>query len=168
MKTIKLTFLMLFIGFILGITATLVWQQNFEIVPRYSVDSNDIRGLAWQTAKRYHVDVSLLFAIIKQESQWNPNIISSKGAIGLMQIMPETGVTECGLTEEQLLNPQLNLDCGTRYFTQLFKQFGSVKLALCAYNAGPTRVSELGNNCPSFEETNRYTQKILATWRGGK
>ena len=168
MKTIKLTFLMLFIGFILGITATLVWQQNFEIVPRYSVDSNDIRGLAWQTAKRYHIDVSLLFAIIDQESQWNPSTISSKGAIGLMQIMPGTGWSECGLIEEQLLNPQLNLDCGTRYFTQLFKQFGSVKLALCAYNAGPTRVSELGNNCPSFEETNRYTQKILATWRGGK
>lgn len=168
MKAIKSHTFAGFLGFILGITATLVWQQNFEIVPRYSVDSNDIRGLAWQTAKRYHIDVSLLFAIIDQESQWNPSTISSKGAIGLMQIMPGTGWSECGLIEEQLLNPQLNLDCGTRYFTQLFKQFGSVKLALCAYNAGPTRVSELGNNCPSFEETNRYTQKILATWRGGK
>lgn len=168
MKTIKLTFFMLFMGFIFGITATLVWQQYFEIVPRYPIDSNDIRGLAWQSARRYHVDATLLFAIINQESQWNPNTISSKGAIGLMQIMPGTGWSECGLTEEQLLNPQLNLDCGTRYFTQLFKQFGSVRLALCAYNAGPTRVSELGNNCPPFEETNRYTQKILATWRGGK
>ena len=168
MKTIKSHTFAWFIGFILGITTTLVWQQNFEIIPRYSVDSNDIKGLAWQAARRYHVDATLLFAIINQESQWNSNAISPKGAVGLMQIMPETGWKECGFNEEQLLNPQLNLDCGTRYFTQLFKQFGSVKLALCAYNAGPTRVSELGNNCPSFEETNRYTQKILAAWRGGK
>ena len=168
MKTVKSHTFALIIGFILGVTTTLIWQQNFEIIPRYSVDSNDIRGLAWQTARRYHVDVSLLFAIIDQESQWNSSTISSKGAIGLMQIRPETGQSECGLTEEQLFNPQLNLDCGARYFTQLFKQFGSVRLALCAYNAGPTKVSELGNNCPPFEETNRYTQKILATWRGSK
>ncbi len=167
MKTIKLTFLVLLIGFILGITATLIWQQNFEIIPRYSVDSNDIRGLAWQAARRYHVDATLLFAIINQESQWNSNAISPKGAVGLMQIMPETGWKECGFNEEQLFNPQLNLDCGTRYFTQLFKQFGSVKLALCAYNAGPERVTQLGR-CPQYQETIRYTQSILAAWQGGK
>ena len=167
MKTIKLTFLMLFTGFILGITATLIWQQPFEIIPRYSVDSNDIRGLAWQAARRYHVDATLLFAIINQESQWNPSTISHKGAIGLMQIMPETGSAECGLNEEQLFNPQLNLECGARYFTQLFKQFGSVRLALCAYNAGPERVTQLGR-CPQFQETLRYTQNILTTWQGGK
>ena len=93
--------------------------------------------------------------------------ISSKGAIGLMQIMPGTGWSECSLTEKQLLNPQLNLDCGTRYFTQLFKQFGSVKLALCAYNAGPERVNQLGR-CPQFQETLRYIQNILTAWQGGK
>ncbi len=158
---------MLLIGFILGITTTLILQQNFEIIPRYSVDSDDIRGLAWQSARRYHVDATLLFAIINQESRWNSDAISPKGAVGLMQIMPETGWKECGFNEEQLFNPQLNLDCGTRYFTQLFKQFGSVKLALCAYNAGPERVAQLGR-CPQFQETIRYTQNILTAWQGGK
>jgi soluble lytic murein transglycosylase-like protein len=167
MKALKSHTVALFIGFILGITTTLVWQQNFEIIPRYLADSNDMRELAWQAARRYHVDATLLFAIIDQESQWDPNAISPKGALGLMQIMPGTGWGECGLTKEQLFNPQLNLDCGTRYFTQLFKQFGSVKLALCAYNAGPKRVNRLGR-CPQFQETIRYTQKILTAWQGGK
>jgi soluble lytic murein transglycosylase-like protein len=167
MKAIKSYTLALFIGFILGITTTLVWQQYFEIIPRYSVNSNDIRGLAWQAARRYHVDATLLFAIIDQESQWNSNAISPKGAIGLMQILPITGKSECDLTEEQLFNPQLNLDCGARYFTQLFKHFGSVRLALCAYNAGPERVAQLGR-CPQFQETIRYTQNILTAWQGGK
>lgn len=167
MKAIKSHTFAWFIGFILGVTLTLVWQQHFEIIPRYSVDSNDIRGLAWQAARRYHVDATLLFAIVSQESQWNPNAISPKGAIGLMQILPVTGWNECGFTEEQLFNPQLNLDCGARYFTQLFKQFGSVRLALCAYNAGPERVTQLGR-CPQFQETIRYTQNILTAWQGGK
>lgn len=166
MKTIKLTFLMLFIGFILGITSTLVWQRYFEIVPRSSIDSGDIRGLAWQAARRYHIDVTLLFAIIDQESKWNPGAISPKGAMGLMQIMPETAKLECGITEEnQLFDPALNLECGTLYFSRLLKHFGTVKLALCAYNSGPNRVAELGR-CPRLRETTNYTQTILANWRG--
>ena len=119
-------------------------------------------------ARRYHLDVTLLFAIIDQESQWNPNAISPKGAIGLMQIMPETGEMECGLvTRDQLLDPKLNLECGATYFSRLLKHFGTVKLALCAYNSGPNRVAELGR-CPQLQETTRYTKNILTAWQGGK
>ena len=173
MKAIKSYALTWFIGFTVGIATLLTWQHHFEIIPKllspYSpVQDGDIRGLAWEMARRYHLDVTLLFAIIDQESQWNPNAISPKGAIGLMQIMPETGEVECGLvTREQLLDPKLNLECGTTYFSHLLKHFGSVRLALCAYNAGPNRVAELGR-CPQLQETTRYTKNILTAWQGGK
>jgi len=122
----------------------------------------ELQQLAKQTAARYNVDTALIFAIIKQESGWKPNVISSAGAIGLMQIMPSTGKWACGLTRKELFEPDKNLDCGIRYFRQQLKTFGNVKLALCAYNAGPGNVKH--GRCPPFKETTQYARNILRMW----
>lgn len=86
-----------------------------------------------QAANRYQVDPALIKAIIMAESEYNPRAISKNGAIGLMQLMPDTAET---LGVEDSFNPEHNIDGGVRYFKQLMNQFdGNVKLALAAYNA---------------------------------
>jgi soluble lytic murein transglycosylase-like protein len=81
-----------------------------------------------------------------------------------MQIMPETGWAQCGLTESQLLDPLLNLNCGVSYFVKLLRRFKSVSLALCAYNSGPGRVAQL-QRCPRIRETIEYSRNILTNWQ---
>jgi hypothetical protein len=143
--------------------------SNF--VPSVNIVSSDedatLSELARKKAADYNVDPALVCAIINQESRWNPNAVSPKGAIGLMQIMQGTGKQACGLNKKQLYEPAKNIDCGVSYFTKLLKRFGDEKLALCAYNAGPHRVVKW-KGCPNFKETNRYTRNILGAWKGGK
>lgn len=162
-----------FIGAIVGLLTGIcicisLAVYYFEIIHKPDDwTSYDYKGMAYEAARRHHIEVPLLFAIIQQESAWNPDAVSPKGAIGLMQIMPTTAQSFCGLTKQQLFDPLSNLECGTAYFAKQMKNFGSVRLALCAYNAGPTRVRKLGR-CPSFKETTRYTRNVLKIWKGGK
>lgn len=121
--------------------------------------------LADQAALKYGVDRRLFRALVKQESAWNPNAISHKGARGLTQIMPLTGKSECGLEREVLFDPQLNLHCGAYYLSKLLKRFNhNVELALAAYNSGETRVARLGR-VPRIRETQRYVKRIMSSWR---
>ncbi len=143
------------------------YAGQFEQLPTNnsiaSSRSTDYKSMAQQAAQQHGISVNLLYAIIRQESAWNPSAVSSVGALGLMQIMPGTGKSFCDLNTTELLDPQKNLNCGVRYFKKQLKRFGTVKLALCAYNAGPHRVASLGR-CPNFKETNKYTRNILANW----
>ncbi|MEN8217693.1 MAG: lytic transglycosylase domain-containing protein [Pseudomonadota bacterium] len=123
--------------------------------------------MARRAAQKYKVDISLVCAIINQESRWKQNAVSHAGAIGLMQIMPGTGRKACGLNTVELYDPSQNVNCGVYYFSEQLKRFGSEKLALCAYNAGPHRVKEY-DGCPPFKETRNYHRKILAAWKSGK
>jgi soluble lytic murein transglycosylase-like protein len=154
------------VSFCIGAAAMNYYHTHFEFIRKPQFAPTDYRGIAWETARRYHIDATLLFAIINQESAWNPEALSPVGAIGLMQIMPGTGLDFCDLTEAELFDPTKNLDCGVRYFARQLKRFGTVKLALCAYNAGPSRVAKLGR-CPRFKETTHYTRNILTRWQGG-
>ncbi len=126
---------------------------------------SELQELAQQTAQRYGVDVSLVFAMIQQESGWKTKVVSHAGAIGLMQIMPSTGKGFCGLSKEQLTDPRQNLDCGVRYFRQQLKRFGTVELALCAYNAGPGRARK--GRCHN-SETRHYVRNITAMYNREK
>lgn len=146
-------------GGLLGIF-TLILAFNFYEQGNKKVQN--LQQLAKQTAERHDIDTKLIFAIIKQESGWKPKVISSAGAIGLMQIMPSTGKLACGLSRKELFEPDKNLDCGIRYFRQQLKTFGNVKLALCAYNAGPGNVKN--GRCPAFKETTQYARNILKMW----
>ena len=111
-----------------------------------------------QAAGRYQVDPALVKAIIMAESGYNPRAISKKGAIGLMQLMPETAQE---LNVEDIFNPKHNIDGGVRYFKQLMNQFsGDLKLALAAYNAGSKAVRQY-KGVPPFKETQHYIKKVF-------
>ncbi|HDN25526.1 MAG TPA: lytic transglycosylase domain-containing protein [Thioploca sp.] len=134
-----------------------------------SYTHSELREWARQAAIRYGVDVKLVFAIIQRESGWNTSAVSpGAGAIGLMQIMPSTGRGFCGLTWEQLFDPIKNINCGVRYFKAQLDRFGSVKQALCAYNAGPNRAKKGLKRCLKIRETRIYIAKVLEIWNKGK
>lgn len=116
-----------------------------------------------EAAHEYGVPPSLIKAIIKAESDFDPYAVSEAGACGLMQIMPETA-RDMGVADT--FNPRDNILGGVRYFTELLRQFrGSVPLALAAYNAGPTRVSSLGR-VPPIHETERFVHKVMEYFNG--
>ena len=111
-----------------------------------------------QTAIRHQMDPALVKAIIMAESGYNPRAISKNGAIGLMQLMPETAQE---LNVEDIFNPKQNIDGGVRYFKQLVNQFsGDLKLALAAYNAGSRTVRKY-NGVPPFKETQHFIKKVF-------
>lgn len=123
--------------------------------------------LADNAARRYRIDTQLFRALIRQESAWRVDVVSSRGAAGLTQLMPETAREACGLSPEERFDAAKNLDCGARYFARQLERFQAVDLALAAYNAGPTRVAKLGR-IPRIPETQNYVARIMADWDGGQ
>jgi len=109
-------------------------------------------------AERYSLDSKLIRSIIKIESGFNPYAVSKKGAMGLMQLMPETA------EEMEVGSPfkaRDNIMGGSRYLRKLLNQFdGDLRLGLAAYNAGPNRVLEHGG-IPEIAETKNYVDKVL-------
>lgn len=109
------------------------------------------------------LDPWLLHAVIRAESAYNPMAQSSKGAIGLMQLMPDTAA-RYGVRDPW--NPEENIHAGARYLRDLMGMFGSdVRLAVAAYNAGEGNVQKYGNQIPPFEETRGYVTKVLDFYR---
>lgn len=125
--------------------------------------SNQYDSYINAAAEKYNVDPKLVKAIIQQESGFNPNARSSAGAGGLMQLMPGTAR---GLGVTDVYNPQQNIEAGTRYISNLLKQYnGDTKLALAAYNAGSGNVAKYGG-IPPFKETQNYVNKVLSNYKG--
>jgi soluble lytic murein transglycosylase-like protein len=81
----------------------------------------ELHQLVAQTATKYDLDIALIYAIIKQESGWNPKVTSRAGAIGLMQIMPSTGKSFCNLSEKELFDPEKMLSAAYVIFTNNFR-----------------------------------------------
>lgn len=109
-------------------------------------------------ADSYGIDGFLVAAVVEAESSFNPNAVSHRGAVGLMQVLPTTARAE---DPEILKDPRLNIQHGTRYLRQLLELYeGDLELALAAYNAGPTNVRRYGG-MPPFRETQRYVEKVL-------
>lgn len=116
-------------------------------------------------ASRYSVDPALVHAVIFAESAYNPLAVSEKGAIGLMQVMPDTGA-RYGVREKDLHHPARNVQTGTRYLADLLELFeGDVALALAGYNAGENAVLRFGRRIPPFPETKAYVPRVLEQWR---
>ncbi len=116
-------------------------------------------------ASREGYSADLLKAVIKQESAFDPCAISSKGAMGLMQLMPTTA-SQLGVADP--FDPNENLNGGAKYLGQLLSRYnGDVKLALGAYNAGPTRVDQFGD-VPPIPETQNYVRAILSALNIGQ
>lgn len=111
--------------------------------------------MARSAARKHGVPENLFLRLVKQESNWNPTAKSHKGALGLAQLMPSTA----RLLRVDPLDPEQNLEGGARYLKQQFREFGSWRLALAAYNAGPGAVKKYGG-VPPFKETRNYVKVI--------
>lgn len=122
-------------------------------------EKNRFALLVAEAARTYRVDVALLHAVISAESGYNPAAVSRKGAVGLMQLMPETA-RRYGV--ENSFDPAQNIRGGAQYLGYLLQLFGNnLELALAAYNAGENAVIRHGNSIPPYHETLDYVPKVL-------
>ena len=128
-------------------------------------------------ANEYQIDENLIYAIIKAESNFKVDAVSTSNAQGLMQLMYSTAedvAKKAGveLTEENIFEPDININLGTKYITQLIEKYGYIEVALAAYNAGSGNVDKWIKNGTikadgsdieniPFKETNTYVRKIL-------
>lgn len=119
-----------------------------------------VDDLITQAAARNGIDHHLILAVMKQESSFNAQAISYKGARGLMQLMPATAA-RFGVRD--IFDPAQNIEGGARYLRFLLDNFkGDVELALAGYNAGENAVARYGNQIPPYRETQDYVRKISA------
>jgi hypothetical protein len=121
-------------------------------------------NLIAQKAQRYGIPVRLGRAVVGQESGGSRTAVSSKGATGVMQLMPDTARglgLRVGNGVDDRLDPEKNIDAGMRYLRQQYDKFGRWDLALAAYNAGPGAVQKYGG-VPPFKETQTYVRNISA------
>jgi len=126
-------------------------------VPRYDGRyAGPFLAMARQAARQHGIPEDLFLRLVQQESAWNPGARSHKGAISLAQLMPATA----RYLRVDATDPKQNLEGGARYLKEQYQKFGSWRLALAAYNAGPGAV-ERYNGVPPFRETQNYVRVIL-------
>lgn len=130
-----------------------------ESVPSYSGKyRGQYLGTAKTVASRHGIPEDLFLRLVQQESGWNPHARSHKGAMGLAQLMPATAA-KLGVNPR---DPAQNLEGGARYLRMMYDRFGSWRLALAAYNAGPEAVAK-HNGIPPYRETRNYVRIILGS-----
>jgi soluble lytic murein transglycosylase-like protein len=147
-----------------GISYEVMQFSCFACNPRSAVDWHNIplQLSAYEyainsSAKKYRVDPALVRAVIHAESAFRPGARSNKGALGLMQLMPDTA-RDMGV--ENAMSPDENIQGGVRYLAWLLEQnSGNTMLATAAYNAGPAAVKRY-NGIPPFEETQTYVKRV--------
>lgn len=114
-----------------------------------------------KVSRRHRVDPKLVQAIIEVESGWNPRARSHKGALGLMQLLPETGAR---FGARHFFNPQENVTAGVRYLRFLLDRFdNNSELALAAYNAGENAV-DAAQGVPAYPETREYVKRVASVY----
>lgn len=171
------------IGIILALILILFFVFKVQNIVLKKVYPKKYSEYVYKYAEEYEVDPLLVFAIIKAESNFNPNVVSSSKAIGLMQLMDATAeelARKLDITftkESSLYDPELNIKLGTKYFSDLLKEYKqNTLLALTSYNAGKGNVKrwiEQGvikedgsdiENIP-YKETNNYVRKIVRDYK---
>jgi soluble lytic murein transglycosylase-like protein len=136
-----------------------------RVEPAWTTGSKQVDGLIRYYGARYGVDPYLVYCVMHQESRFGSGAVSSKGAQGLMQLMPGTAA-RYGVTNPY--DPAQNIMAGTRYLKDLLRLFnGRVDLALAGYNAGEGAVMKYGNRVPPYNETRNYVRIIGARYNGG-
>ncbi len=130
-----------------------------------AITQEEIDAAIDQAAARHNVDPNLVRSVIKVESNFNPNAVSRKGAMGLMQLMPSTART---LNVSNPFDPAQNVDAGVRHLRTLLDNYGGdLRLSLAAYNAGTGAVARSAG-VPHIAETQRYVRRITNLYAGGE
>ena len=158
---------------------------NIPLRIKKIIYKKDYKECLQKYAQEYNVDENLIYALIKAESNFNSNAKSSKDAIGLMQLMESTAQDVCKKTDlqissdelsEKLLEPDININIGTKYLSILIQKYGNIEIAITAYNAGIGTVDNWiekgiinsdGSNVENipYKETNNYVRKILRDYK---
>ncbi len=137
-------------------------SRSRHISSHVPVNYSKFEKIISEAATRHGLDPDLIRAIIQIESGWIPDARSSKGAIGLMQLMPETS---SNLAVSNPFDPEANIRGGTKYLSRLLERFkGNLVMALAAYNAGPEKVKRY-KGIPPYPETRRYVRNVLKQWQ---
>lgn len=146
------------IGMLVLIMVSVVTTSYADIYPPY-------HQIILSKAQKYKVEPSLVRAVIKAESNFDPIAISHKGAMGLMQLMPYTAKS---MDVRNPFDPEENIEAGVRYLKYLLDKFdGNLTLALAAYNAGPDTIERFGG-IPPIQETRQYVRRVLSLYYNGK
>jgi soluble lytic murein transglycosylase len=133
-------------------------SKKTKKAPLSFYSSNTYDHMISEASKKHGISFPLLKAVIKAESDFDPKAVSSAGALGLMQLMPDN-VKAYKMKDP--FDPKENILAGTRYFKKLLKRFdGKLHLALAAYNAGPGTVDSC-NGIPPIRETEDYVEKVM-------
>jgi soluble lytic murein transglycosylase-like protein len=139
-------------------------SQNHQLLSR-PFTQQDVDAAIEQAASRHNVDPNLVRSVVKVESNFNPNAVSRKGAMGLMQLMPSTARS---LNVANPFDPAQNVDAGVRHLKSLLESYGGdVRLSLAAYNAGSGAVARSAG-VPRFTETQNYVRRITELYAGGE
>ena len=136
-------------------------------VARYhnGVANLELEQAVFRAAQQHHIQPALLLAVMKAESSFNPIVISKAGAVGLMQLVPETAIRH-GV--RHLYDANENITGGAKHLRYLLNRFnGNTRLALAAYNAGEHTVDRYGK-IPPYKETQDYVKKVLVYYRNYK
>jgi hypothetical protein len=138
--------------------------SGFSLFRGGSFNPEDIDKAIERAAARHNVDPNLVRSVVKVESNFNPNAVSRKGAMGLMQLMPSTARS---LHVSNPFDPEQNVDAGVRHLKKLLESYGGdVNLSLAAYNAGQGAVARSAG-VPRYRETQDYVRRITDLYRGG-
>lgn len=128
----------------------------------FDLSYKNIESVIQTVSKSYSIDPNLVRAIIKTESNFNPNAVSPKGALGLMQLMPTTANQ---MEVQNPFDPEENIYGGVRYLNYLLHLFNhNLPFALAAYNAGPGRVIKK-KDIPQIKETKTYVRKVIRYYK---
>lgn len=134
-------------------------SSDGTVIPRYTGKyRGEFMNMARLAARQNGIPEDLFLRLVQQESGWNPDARSHKGAMGLAQLMPGTAQ----YLRVDPNDPKQNLEGGARYLAEQYRTFGSWRLALAAYNAGPEAVRE-HKGVPPYRETRNYVRVILGS-----
>ena len=113
-----------------------------------------IEALCWE----YGVDYEMVKAVIQTESDWNHKVVSTSGAIGLMQVLPSTAKSEFNTPKQDLFDPYVNVTVGIKYLSELNERFDDLESTLTAYSHGPTATTKYS---PTYVNNNFYVKRVF-------
>jgi soluble lytic murein transglycosylase-like protein len=139
------------------------WREPSYDYRQFRANQKRFSPLIAEAAAKHSLPVPLVHAVVTAESAYDPDALSSAGALGLMQLMPATA-SRFGVTNRS--NPRANVFAGTRYLKLLLDTFDNdMRLAVAAYNAGESAVIRHGHKVPPYPETRKYVKRVLAFYQ---